>query len=117
MSTQTVAARFYELAREGKFADIRTELFDLGAISIEPSNAMFQSVVGLDAIEEKGRVWNENVEAVHGGYITEPRIAGNYFVCTIGMDVTLKDHHHIKMDEVAVYEVEDEKIVRELFFY
>jgi hypothetical protein len=117
MTTQEIAGRFYELALEGRFAEIHTELFDPGAISIEPSNGLLQSVVGLDAIEEKGRAWNENVKEIHSAYTSEPRIAGNYFVCTMGMDVTRKDRNRIRMDEVAVYEVEDGKIVREQFFY
>lgn len=35
----------------------------------------------------------------------------------MGMDVTLKGMGRRQMDEIAVYEVKDGKIVKEQFFY
>jgi hypothetical protein len=35
----------------------------------------------------------------------------------MGMDVTMKGQGRSKMDEIAVYEVKDGKIVKEQFFY
>jgi limonene-1,2-epoxide hydrolase len=35
----------------------------------------------------------------------------------MGMDVTIKGQGRMKMDEVAVYEVKDGKIVLEHFFF
>ena len=48
---------------------------------------------------------------------TKPQVAGNFFVCIMGMDVTIKGQPRMKMDEVAVYEVKDGKIVLEQFFF
>ena len=57
------------------------------------------------------------VEEMHGGYSNEPQVAGNHFAVAMGMDVTMKGQGRTKMDEIAVYEVKDGKIVKEQFFY
>ena len=57
------------------------------------------------------------VEEMHGGFSNQPQIAGNYFAVAMGMDVTMKGQGRMKMDEIAVYEVKDGKIVKEQFFY
>lgn len=117
MSTQAVAERFFELATEGKFEQILTELFHPDTESIEPENAPFQSVKGLDNIIKKGQELRDVTEEMHGGYTNAPIVAGNFFACTMGMDVTIKGQGRMQMDEVAVYEVRDGKIMKEQFFY
>jgi hypothetical protein len=57
------------------------------------------------------------IEEMYGGYTNEVQVAGNYFVCTMGMDVKLKGQPRLKLDEVALYEVKDGKIVLEQFFF
>ena len=117
MTTQEVADRFYELAQEGNFDKIQDELFDEDAKSIEPSYSNWENVQGLDKIKEKAQKWQAMVEEMHGGYTNKPQVAGNFFVCIMGMDVTVKGQPRMKMDEVAVYEVKDGKIVLEQFFF
>jgi hypothetical protein len=117
MTTQEVADRFYELAQQGNFDQIQDELFDDNAKSIEPSHSNWENVQGLNKIKEKGRKWQEMTEEMHGGYTNKPQVAGNFFVCIMGMDVTVKGQPRMKMDEVAVYEVKDGKIVMEQFFF
>ena len=117
MTTQEIANRFYELAQQGQFVEILNELFASNARSVEPAGAPFQSVEGLDDILAKGKQWNEMVEEMHGGYTNAPIVAGNFFACTMGMDVTVKGQPRMNMEEVAVYEVKDGKIVLEQFFY
>ena len=117
-TTTEVAARFNELAKEGKWDQIQNELFAENAKSIEPPNSPgMQSVEGLDAIRQKGKQFNEMVEEMHGGYSSEPLVAGNHFSVAMGMDVTMKGMGRTKMDEIALYEVKDGKIVKEQFFY
>ena len=118
LTTAEVAAKFNEFSKAGNFEGIQNELFAENAVSVEPPNQMgMQSVEGLAAIKEKGRVFNEMVEEMHGGYSSEPVVAGNYFSVAMGMDVTLKGSGRLKMDEIALYEVKDGKIVKEQFFY
>jgi hypothetical protein len=118
MSTQQVANRFYELAQQGNWDQIQDELFSKEAKSIEPQQAQGLSTVqGIDKIKQKAKEWNTMVEETHGGYCKEPQVAGRYFVCAMGADVTMKGQGRVNMDEVALYEVKDGKIVSEQFFY
>jgi len=117
MTTQQVADRFYELSQQNGYEHIQTELYSKDAKSVEPSEDMFKNAIGLDAIMAKGKQFGEMIEEVHGGYCSKPLVAGNFFTCTMGMDVTLKGQPRMQMDEVAVYEVKDGKIVLEQFFF
>ncbi len=118
MSTQEVANRFHELAQSGQWNVIQDELFAENAVSNEPPGSQgLQSAEGLEAIRQKGKQFGEMVEEMHGGYTSEPQVAGRYFSVAMGMDCTMKGMGRQKMDEIALYEVKDGKIVREQFFY
>ena len=117
-TTAEVAARFNELAKEGNWDKIQDELFAENAVSVEPPNSPgMKSVEGLAAIKEKGRQFNESVEEMHDGYSTDPVVAGNFFSVAMGLDATMKGMGRMRMDEIAVYEVKDGKIVKEQFFF
>lgn len=120
MTTQDVANRFNELAQEGRWDLIQGELFADHAVSIEPPHAAAMGMAnaeGIEAIRKKGEDFGKMVEEMHGGYSTVPVVGGNFFSVGMGMDCTMKGAGRVKMDEVAVYEVKDGKIVREQFFY
>lgn len=118
MTTSEVAARFNELAKEGNWDKVQDELYADNAVSIEPSQSPgLQSVEGIAAIKQKAKSFNETVEEMHGGYSSEPIVAGNHFSVAMGMDATMKGMGRTKMDEIAVYQVKDGKIVKEQFFY
>lgn len=118
MTTKEIADRFNTLAQTGEWDKILTELYAQDAESIEPPHAMgLKTVKGIAAMIEKGKLWNESIEEMHGGYTSEPLVAGNFFTCTMGFDATMKGKGRMKLDEVAVYEVKDGKIVKEQFFF
>ena len=120
LTTQEVANRFNEHAQSGQFDKIQEELYSEDAVSIEPPHAAatgMTNAVGLVAIRKKGEDFNKGVEEMHGGYSTPPVVGGNFFSVGMGMDVTMKGAGRMKMDEVAVYEVKDGKIISEQFFY
>ncbi|MBS1509915.1 MAG: nuclear transport factor 2 family protein [Bacteroidetes bacterium] len=117
MTTQQVADRFYELSQMDGYQHIHSELYSNEVKSIEPEGSMFQNAVGLDGLAEKGQQFGAMIETMHGGYCSKPLVAGHFFTCVMGMDVTLKGQPRMQMDEVAVYEVRDGKIVSEQFFY
>jgi hypothetical protein len=75
------------------------------------------NVKGLDAIKKKGEQFNEMVEEVHDGRTSEPVVGGRYFSVAMMIDATMKGAGRQKMDEIAVYEVKDGKIVKEQFFF
>lgn len=118
MTTKEIAGRFYELAQKGEWQKIYDELYSNDAESIEPPAAQgLPSVKGMDQIHAKGKAWEATIETVHGGYTSEPQVANNFFSCTMGFDATFKGRGRMQMDEVALYEVKDGKIVKEQFFY
>lgn len=118
MTTQEVANRFHELAQTGQWDKIQDELFAENAVSIEPPGSQgMKSVEGISAIKQKGKQFGEMVEEMHGGYTSAPVVGGKFFSVAMGMDCTMKGMARQKMDEIAVYEVKDGKIVKEQFFY
>lgn len=118
MSTEDIAKKFSEYAKEGKWIECQADLFSDDAESIEPPHSQgLQSVKGREGFKQKSEQFNQMIEEVHGGWCSEPVVGGNYFSVGMGMDVTLKGQGRIKMDEIALYEVKDGKIVKEQFFY
>lgn len=117
MTTQDIANRLVELCREGNYDAAHAELFASNAVSIEPEGAPLVRAEGIDAIKEKGKMFQEAVAEIHGGYVSDPIVAGKYISLSMGMDVTMKDGTRNQMDEVCLYEVKDGKIVTEQFFF
>ncbi len=120
MTTQEVANRFMELAKQYQYDKIQDELYAPDCESIEPAKAAAMGMAnakGLEAIKEKGKRFNETVEEMHGGFTGEPTVMGNHFSVPMGMDVTMKGAGRMNMEEIAVYEVTDGKISKEQFFY
>lgn len=118
MTTQEVASRFSELAKENRWDLIQSELFDEDAESLEPPQAFgLPTVKGIEAIKKKGQDFNDSIEEMHGGWASDVIVGGTYFSVAMGMDVTMKGMGRAKMDEVAVYQVKNGKIIREQFFY
>ena len=118
MTTQEVANRLSDFFKENKRMEAQEDLFSEDAESIEPAHSPgLQSVKGKDAIRKKGEDFNNMIEEVHGGYAGEPIVAGNFIALAMGFDATMKGMGRQKMDEIAVYEVKDGKIVKEQFFY
>lgn len=118
MTIQEVANRLTALCRQGKYEEAQKELYSDDAESLEPAGSPgLQSVKGLDAIVKKGHDFQSMVEAVHGGSVTDPIIAGNTFAVAAILDLTMKGMGRLTMEEVAVYTVKDGKVIKEQFFY
>jgi hypothetical protein len=118
MTTKEVANRLSELFKENKWNEALDELFSDDAESVEPAHSQgMQSVKGLDNIKKKGQQFNEMVEEMHGGYVSEPVVAGKFVAFGMGMDCTLKGMGRKTLEEIAIYEIKDGKIVKEEFIY
>jgi len=117
MSTQEVANKLVQYCREGKNLDAINELYADNIESTEPMVAHGGPVTGKQAVIEKNQHWYSTVEEVHSAKISDPIITGDFFACTMEMDVTYKQHGRLSMYEVAVYQVKDGKIVKEQFSY
>jgi len=118
MTTQEVANRMNELFKQFKWDQVQEELFSADAVSIEPPGSQgLQTAVGLAAIKKKGEDFNAMVEEFHGGWVGDPVVGGNHIAFAMGIDATYKGMGRQNMEEIAVYEVKNGKIVKEQFFY
>ncbi|GLQ98293.1 nuclear transport factor 2 family protein [Dyella mobilis] len=120
MSTEAVAKRLVELCRAGEYEKAQRELYAENAVSIEPegvSDGMQVRVEGLAGIFEKTRQFQSAIEQVHGGSVSDPVVAGNWFSCEMTVDITMKGRGRSVMTEICVYHVKDGKVDLEQFFY
>ena len=120
MDIQQVANRLAELCRAGKYEQAQDELYAQDAVSIEPEGlpaGALGNAKGMDAIRKKGEEFNARIEQIHDNRVGDPVVAGNWFSVPMGMTATFKERGRVDMDEIAIYQVKDGKIVREQFFY
>jgi SnoaL-like domain len=120
VTTGTVARRLIELCRAGQFGAALDELYsdDARSIEMDPmSSGPLGNAEGLTAIRRKGKAFEEECVEVHSITVSDPLIAGQFFTIAMGLDATYRSSGRRAMKEVCVYEVRDDKIVREQFFY
>src|ERR671919_3153505 len=91
MTTQKVAARFSELARQEQWFQIQDELFADHVKSIEPSDSpWFKNAEGKAPVRKKGEDWVKRIEAAHKRHTTEPIIGDNHFAVGREVDITVQ---------------------------
>ncbi len=117
MTTQEIAERLVGLCRQGNFETAQKELYAADAINIEPyaTDTFAKETKGLNAILEKGSRFGAMIEQVHSVSVSDPLIAGSSFACAMKLDLTLKGHGRMTLDELCIYEVKDGKIISERF--
>jgi hypothetical protein len=117
MTTPEVAARLVELCRQSDYHTAHAELYADDAKSVEPDFAPKPVSQGREALKAKGEFWESSFDE-HGSKISDPVIAGDFFSISVEVDVTdKKSGARFTMQEIAVYQVKDGKIVLEQFFY
>ena len=119
MSTSEVAKGLVDLCRQGKNMEAIAKYYSDGIVSVESASSpgMPAEMKGLEAIRGKNQWWLDNHE-VHSGEANGPFVGEKQFAVEFKYDVTLKaSGKRFKMEEMALYTVEGDKIVREHFFY
>ena len=121
MTTQQVANRYYELAKQNKWTEIVDELYSQDIVNREPAHAIAMGIptltTGLDAVKAKSAARREMIEQLHGQYCSEPLVGAAFFSTSMGRDITFKGKPRMNLEEIAVFEVKDDKIISEQFFY
>lgn len=118
LTTQKVAARFNELARQEKWFEIQDELFADNVRSVDPPNSPhFGYAEGKGAVRKKGEEFVKKVQEFHGANTTEPVVGGNHFAAGRSFEITVEGSGRIKIEEIMLYEVKNGQIVSEQFFY
>lgn len=120
MSTITVAKKYVELVSAHQYHVALETLFSPDAVSVEagaPPGGGSAESRGIKAVAQKGKQWEESHE-VHSAKVEGPWPHGNRFVVRFTYEVTNKPSgKRFTMDEAALFTVENDKIVREEFFY
>ncbi|MGB0175633.1 MAG: SnoaL-like domain-containing protein [Owenweeksia sp.] len=117
MKTEKIANRLVELCRKGENMKAYDELFSDSAIAIEPEGMPDNIAAGLDNLRAKTREWYNDVEEMHSMKVSDPVVGDNFFSCSMSMDLTSKSRGRMQMEEICVYEVKDDKIIKEQFFF
>ncbi len=119
MTTKEVADQLVALMREGKYEEIYQNLFAAHAKSIEPENefGMPTLIEGIQNFAAKGEAFNAQFTAFHSFYVGEPIVAGDYAALAMGYDAEHVSAGRVQLDEIAVYHIQDGKVVSEQFFY
>jgi hypothetical protein len=119
MNTLDIAKKLVELCRQGKNAEARDTLYSEDIVSVEagaPPGAQRESL-GIAAVREKSAWWAANHE-IHSANITGPWPHDDRFIVGFQYEVTNKPSgKRLKLDEVGLYWVRNDKIVREEYFY
>ena len=118
-STAAVAEELVSLCRVGRNLDAINTLYSPDIVSVESmgNEQMPRQQKGIDAIRQKNQWWSDNNE-VHSSNVEGPFVGEGKFAVYYNYDVTFKPTgKRDRMEEMALYTVQDGKVVREQFFY
>lgn len=116
MTTEEIAKGLVALCREEKSKEAIRAYYSPDIVCVEadpsapPAKGMEAALAAVDG-------WEQSME-VHSGTVTGPYINGDQFAVHFVYDVTNKmDGKRNTLDEVALYQVRDGKIVEARFLY
>ncbi len=120
MNAKEIGQELVELCRQGKNRECIEKFYSPQIESVEAASPPGRDRVtkGIQGVVGKGEWW-ENAHEIHESNVEGPWPHGeDKFAVRFAFDVTNKEsQQRIKMDEIAVFTVNDGKIVREEFFY
>ena len=121
MTTQQVASRYCELAKQNKWPEILDELCSQDLVNKEPEHVAARGVQtvtkGVPDVKAKGEANRARIEEIHSQQCSEPLVAGNFFTVALTRDITFNGMPRMYMEEIGVFELNEGKIISEHFFY
>ncbi|HVX83893.1 MAG TPA: nuclear transport factor 2 family protein [Phycisphaerae bacterium] len=125
MTTADVGKRLVEFCRQGQFKQAIDALYSPDIVSVEafempasaPGPRMPREMRGIQQVRGKTEWWEAN-HTVNSANVSGPFISLEKFAVIFDMDITVKaTGKGMKMKEVAIYTVANDKIVHEEFLY
>jgi SnoaL-like domain len=119
MALADLASGLVKLCRKGKFLNAVDKFYGDDIVSVEPvaGPQMPAQQSGIDAIRAKNKWFEENFE-VHSVQVEGPFLGKGQFAARFTLDVTQKaSGKRFPMNEMALYTVKKNKVVREEFYY
>ncbi len=116
MSYLEKASKLYEMMGQGQMMEAFEQFYDENVVVTEATGDVRN---GKEAQRDAIQQWQGNIKEWHGsgvGAITANEETG---VCCVEswVDCTFQNGHRMKMEEVAVQQWKDDKIVSERFYY
>lgn len=111
---QQIAEEMVKLIREGNNKQAKNIFYADDIVSVEGNGDKLE---GINAIHQKSADWATQISEVHSASVSDPLIAADHFALNIKMDISYKNGNRAVMNEIAVYEVNNGKIVFEQFFF
>lgn len=93
------------------------ELFDPKVISMEPDFHPRAKTKGLSHLLHKEQEFLKAIKTWHDFEVSEPVISREHFCIRMYSKLSMHNGQHVGIDELIVYQVSNDKIVREQFFY
>ena len=116
MTTLEVAAKLIEFIKAGNPEGAIDTLYHPDIVTIEPEGEN-REMRGVESCKHKAQWFNESFE-LHGSEVDGPYPNDDKFALLLNYDVTHRESGaRFPMKEVALYQVKDDKIVWEKFFY
>ncbi|WP_212005620.1 nuclear transport factor 2 family protein [Chitinophaga sp. HK235] len=110
-----LAQQLVTLCRDWKFLEAQSTLLHEEAVNIEADGRITR---GQAAIMAKEKAFLDNIETIHLLEISDPVVADGFFAVQFHSELTIKGMTGRRSrNEIIVYEVQDNKIIREQFFY
>ena len=119
MSTLEIGKQLAELCRQGRNLDALNTLFAEELVSVEAGGppGLSREAKGLSAVKAKSAWWIDNHD-IHAASVAGPWPHDDKFILGFQYDITNKPSgQRMQIDEMALYQVANGKIVREEFFY
>ncbi len=121
MSVLDIANQLVAFCKEGKNLESINTLYADNVVSVEaapPPAGGDRVTTGLDGVRGKNQWWSDNHE-IHSASVEGPWPHGDdRFAVRFTYDITNKPSGmRMQMDEIGVFHVADDKVVREEFFY
>ena len=120
MSAKEIGQKLVQFCKEGKNLESINTLYADDVESIEAATPPMGDRVakGIEAVRGKNQWWTENHE-VHSASVAGPYPHGeDRFAVRFNYDVTNKPSgQRMQMDEIGVFTVKNNKVVKEEFYY
>src|SRR6185437_4895993 len=116
-STEEVATKLVDYCRKGEWRKALDDLYanDIVSVDARGMENMPAEMRGIDQVRGKTDWWEKNME-VHDSKVSGPFVAGHTFVVRFDIDATDRNSkERMKMSEVGIYTVKDDKIAHERF--
>lgn len=117
MRIEAISKRLVELLRRKEFLQVLEELFSPDAMSIEPDFHPRMKIEGLSNLLRREEEFLKSIKTWHDFEVSDPIVSRDYFSIRMYSRLSMINDQTLDIDELIVYQLSNDKIVKEQFFY